>query len=232
MLIKYSKLLLLAVIMSFSALQTAQLPLSDYAEKKSAGRLSENLENRIATILESFKVKNIPHIRKISEALLQSDPAGYYDVLQKFSCYYINEEFFANLTDDELRASLAYTVYKPEAMQIRAAQKLTTSTTGATISWLTYISTLVYLDAYYPAISWQRKLLSCGATSLSVSAAAGLVNRSLTSNDIYYYDNYVCRKAQCRDGLIGLLKKFYAADKVLFNKDDLTKRIAQLQNNI
>ena len=228
MIVRYNAIMLV-LCASFIYISSQELPLNSYAEKISAGKVSEALEARIKSAFGSLHIASMPHVRKVSQEMLEASPAGHCDILIKYGCYYINEDFFATLSDEELRASLAYAFYFAEGKKQRENLKNKVTTIGSGISWAMYVYILLSLDMQHRHVKWQSKLISLWVPCGIISGLTALHRANMAVYDCYELDKYICQKIENKEGLIGLLKKYYACEKAKFDKNSLIQRVYQLQ---
>ncbi|MBA3953807.1 hypothetical protein H0X48_00600 [Candidatus Dependentiae bacterium] len=224
-------ILLILTFIGCNGLAVHQVPLSSYAENASGGKVDEKLEKRIKAILQSFKIKVIPHVRNISETMFDTDASSRCNALPKYGCYYVNEHFFSLLTDEELKASLAYTLYGSKATEVRLEHKSNITTAG----WLAYAAILggvwYKLSIKMPQLSKLSAFLYASAAGSVAFSGSRLFVENMTKNDRLYVDKLIVQKTKNPQALAGFLKKSGAYDPISFDNESMRSRIAALENS-
>ncbi|MBA3953806.1 hypothetical protein H0X48_00595 [Candidatus Dependentiae bacterium] len=233
------------VFMALSAIniiKSDEPQLSYYGKFLSGGYIAPQVESRIQGIYQELEIPVMPHIRKAAPHLLEKFPEIKYNFTKYtiidgnyVDCYYIDEDFIATLTDEELKAAVIRNLYAGEAwVQI----------TNKRAVWIVLLpSVLLYgsigvsagtyllLEEYYPKTRWPKKSLAALGSFLVFNGAIIKCIEFIKRNDELIIDEYCVNKGNCREGMIGFLQKQIAAHPELAKDKLHTRRIAQLEKN-
>lgn len=221
---------ILLIAIQLNAFAKHEVPLTDYAEKISGGKINEDLEIRIKKILSSFDLKTIPHVRNISVEMLDTNPMLVCEVYQKYDCYYINEHFFSLLNDEELTAILAYNVYGLKVTKPLQKEISKIVTWGQQAGIVALVGTWATLINKMPELGQLSAFLYGAIARSAVLKIMELRANKLAKTEIFYKDKCIVQKIGSPHGLVGLLKKISAYDPVDFDTQLLQERITVLEN--